>query len=93
MWGRHTQRQCLKWQNPLAKKTKKTVKIFFLVDSGEHSNFSVKKDVWCSIVERPFFNIKNQFVIARVPRRWVQVLDKSPIMTPIQSAWMINSDN
>ena len=35
------QRQCLKWQNSLKKK--KTSK--FLVDSGEHSNFSVKKDV------------------------------------------------
>ena len=80
MWGCHCQRQYLKWQNPLAKK-EKTSK--FLVDSEEYSNFSVKKDVSCSIVEKPFFNIKNQFVIARVPRRWVQVLDKSPIMTPI----------
>ena len=77
-------------KTPLQKK-KKTSK--FLVDSGKHSNFSVKKDVWCNIVERPFFNIKNQFVIARIPRRWVQVLDKSPIMTPIQSAWMVNCGN
>ena len=92
MWGCHTQRQCLKWQNPLAKKKKKK-RQNFLIDSGEHSNFSVKKDLWCSIVEKPFFNIKNQFVIARVPRRWVQVVDKSPIMTPIQSAWMVNCGN
>ena len=53
---------------PLCKE-KKTSKNFFLVDPGAHSNFSVKKDVWCNIVERPFFNIQNQFVIARVPRR------------------------
>ena len=45
MWGRHTQRQCLKWQNPLARKGKKNCQIFFLVDSGEHSIFSVKMDV------------------------------------------------
>ena len=24
-----------------------------MVDSGQHSNFSVKKDVLCSVVERP----------------------------------------
>ena len=38
-----------------------------------NSHFLVwlKKDVWRSIVERPFFNIKNQFVVARVPRRWL----------------------
>ena len=68
MWSRHTQRPCLKSQNPLAKKKEKLSIFFFLADSGEHSNFSVKQDV-CSIVERPFFNIKNQFVIARVPGR------------------------
>ena len=53
---------------PLCKERKMS-KLFYLVDPGEHSNFSAKKDVWCNIVERPFFNIQNQFVIARVPRR------------------------
>ena len=75
------------------KKEKSNCRIFFLVDSGQHSNFSVKKYVWCSIAEKPFFNITNQFVIERVPRRWVQVLEKSPIMTPIQSAWINKSGN
>ena len=56
-------------------------------------NFAVKKDVWCSIVDIIFFNIKNWLAIARVPSRGVQVLDKSPVMTPIQSAWMVNSGN
>ena len=34
-------------------------------------NFAVKKDVWCSIVDIIFFNIKNWLVIARVPSRGV----------------------
>ena len=76
--GHHTQRQCPKRQNSLAKLWK------FLEDPNEHLNFAVKKDVWCSIVDRIFFNIKNHFLIARVP---------SPIMTSIQSAWMVNSSN
>ena len=83
MWDRHTQQTQFPYRtevicgvvtpkdniwndkNLLQKKLLK-----FLVDAGEHS-FSIKKDVWCSIVERHLFNIKNQFVIARVPRRWV----------------------
>ena len=87
MWGRHTQRPCLKWQNHLAKPWK------YLEVAWKNLNFAVKKDVWCSIVQRPFFNIKNQFVITTVPRTWVQVLDKSPIMTPIQNTWIVNSGN
>ena len=65
MWRHHTQRQCLKWQKPLSKPWK------LLVDPGEHLNFAIKKDVGCNIAERIFFNIKNQFVIARLPRRWM----------------------
>ena len=51
------------------KEKQKNVNFLFLVDPREQSNFSVKKDVSCSIVERPSFNIQNQFVVARVPRR------------------------
>ena len=84
MWGRPTQRQCLQWQNFLVKPSK------LLVDPGKNLNFDGKRDVWCCIV---FFNIKNKFVIVGVPRRWVQVLDKSPIMTSIESARIVNSGN
>ena len=78
---------------PLAKRKKKQKKKLFFVDSVEHLNFVVKKDVWRSFVKRAFFNISNQFVIARVPRRWLYILDKSPITTPIYSVWMVNSGN
>ena len=37
-----------------------------------------------------FLKIKNQLFVARVPRRWVWVLDKIPV---IQSAWIVNSGN
>ena len=65
MWGRHTQRPCLKWQNPLAKYGN------ILEILGKNLNFAVKKNVWCSIVDMIFFNIKNRLVIARVPSRGV----------------------
>ena len=52
----------------------------FLEEPEEHLNFAV--NVWCSIVEGIFLNIKNQFAIATVPRRW----GKNPIITHIQSA-------
>ena len=45
MWGYHTQRQFLKWQNLLQKEKKKTEKKLFFVDSVEHLNFVAKKDV------------------------------------------------
>ena len=76
---------------PCGKKKKKNVKIFSRF--WETFKLFCKKGCMCSIVERPFFSIKNQFVTARLPRRWVQALDKSPIMTPIQSGWMVNSGN
>ena len=40
---------------------------------GKNLNFAVKKDVWCSIVDRIFFNIKNQLGIARIPTRGVYI--------------------
>ena len=49
-------------------------------------NFAGKNDVWCSIVDIIFFNIKKSLVIVRVPSRGAYVLNKSPVMTSIQSA-------
>ena len=38
MWGHHTQRQCPKWQNPLAKN-------IILEDLGKKLHFSVKENL------------------------------------------------
>ena len=53
----------------ITKRRCKTMKI--LLDPRKNLSFAVKKDVWCSIVERTFFNIKTFVLIARVLRRWL----------------------
>ena len=57
-----------------------------------HLNFAVKKGAWCRVVERVFFNLKNQFFIASFHCKSF-VLDKNPIKTPIENAWMVSSGN